>query len=194
MSKRGTFDGVSIFFHWLTAALFVPLIASIFLIGMPGLNSGALLFVHRSTGVAIFALGIVRFAWRRAAARLPPFPGSMGRFHRAVVTGSEYLLYGLLFIQPLLGLAMMLARGHAFELLAWQVPALMRPNKPLAHILHAAHQTVGYAFLTLIFAHATAALIHHFILRDDILTAMLPPMKPRRDRRAKVGTGNVSSH
>jgi cytochrome b561 len=180
--KRGYFDSVTIFFHWATVALFVPLIASVFMLGTRDFDSSALLAVHRSAGATIFALSLVRFVWRKTVARLPPFPDHMSTFHRAIVTSSEYALYSFLFAQPLLGLAMMIARGHPFALLAWQVPALVAPNKPLAHALHGMHQAVGYAFQTLVAGHAMAALIHHFILRDDVLTAMLPP--PKREPEA----------
>jgi cytochrome b561 len=177
--KRGYFDNVSILFHWVTVALFVPLIASVFMIGASGFDSSTLLAVHRSAGATIFCLSLWRFIWRKTVARLPPFPEHMSSIHRRAVTTSEYALYGLLFAQPLLGLAMMVARGHPFALLVWQIPTLVAPNKPLAHALHDIHKAVGYCFLTLIAGHALAALIHHFILRDDVLTAMLPPAKPK---------------
>ncbi len=177
--SRGQFDALTMFFHWTTAALFVPLIASVFLIGTTGTDAATLLTIHRSAGAAIFALSLFRFIWRKTAARLPPFPETMSRTHRTIVTTSEYALYALLFAQPLLGLAMTIARGHPFTLFTWQVPALMAPNKPLAHILHDTHEAVGYAFLTLVLCHAVAALIHHVILRDDVLTAMLPRAKSK---------------
>ncbi len=183
--KRGYFDNVTIFFHWTTLALFVPLIASVFMVGTSGFDASTLLAIHRSSGATIFCLSLMRFVWRKTVARLPPFPENMSHVHRLAVTGSEYLLYGMLFAQPLLGLAMMIARGHPFALMVWQVPALTAPNKPLAHALHDIHQVVGYCFLTMIAGHAAAALIHHFILRDDVLTAMLPRSKPN-PRRASA--------
>ena len=181
MSERGRFDGVTIAFHWLIVALFVPLLASVFLLGSSlRLDAATLIDIHRGTGAAILALTLLRLIWRKTVARLPPFPATMSRLHRLAVTGSEGVLYALLFAQPLSGLAMTVARGRAFTLLFWQVPALMTRDKGLAALCHGVHETIAYALLALIGMHATAALLHHFVLRDDVLSAMLPLARPRQ--------------
>lgn len=175
MTARGRFDAVSISFHWLTVLLFVPLIASVALVNSgSGLDPAILLAVHRGTGATLFVLTLARFWWRKAFARLPPFPETMSHAHRVAVTGSEYALYALLLLQPLTGLAMTMLHGRPFTLLLWQVPVLVARNKELAALLHEVHQTTAYCLLGLIGCHAAAALIHHFVLRDDVLKAMLP--------------------
>jgi cytochrome b561 len=180
MTKRGRFDAVSIVFHWGTVLMFVPLLASVYLLQDPqGMDAAQLLDIHRGAGALILAATCLRFLWRRRFARLPAFPEGMGRLHRLAVTGSEYTLYVLLFAQPLIGIAMTIARGRPFDLLFWQVPALMVRDKALATMLHTLHQVGAYTLLGLIGIHAVAALIHHFILRDDILTAMLPATQRR---------------
>jgi cytochrome b561 len=54
---------------------------------------------------------------------------------------------------------------------------------PQAHDLGASiayvHTILGNVILWLAGLHAAAALFHHFILRDDILTSMLPGRKLR---------------
>jgi cytochrome b561 len=175
MTARGRFDPVTITLHWLTVALFVPLISSVLLLTSgSGLDTSLLLDIHRGTGATLFAVTLGRLCWRRSFARLPPFPEKMWSVHRAAVTGSEYALYALLLMQPLTGLAMSLLRGRPFTLILWQVPALVARDKVLGAWFHDLHETSACILLALIGGHAAAALIHHFVLKDDILSAMLP--------------------
>jgi cytochrome b561 len=180
MTTRGRFDAATITLHWLTVALFVPLISSVLLLTSgSGLDTTLLLDIHRGAGATLFAVTFARLCWRQTFARLPPFPGKMWRLHQLAVTGSEYALYTLLLAQPLTGLAMTLFRGRPFTLILWQVPALVARNKDLAAWLHGIHETGAYALLALVGGHAAAALIHHYLLRDDVLSAMLPLVQPR---------------
>ncbi len=181
MTTRGRFDAVTITLHWLTVILFVPLISSVLLLNnASGLDAATLLDIHRGTGATLFAVTLARLCWRQSFARLPPFPEKMWSVHRLMVTGSEYALYALLLAQPLTGLAMTLFHGRPFTLILWQVPALVARNKDLAAWLHGIHETAAYALLALVGGHATAALIHHYLLRDDVLSAMLPLVQPGR--------------
>ena len=94
---------------------------------------------------------------------------------RALAKTSEYALYLLLLLQPILGLLQTNARGDRVNLFfVGQLPALIEANRPLAHQLLAAHKVVGVTLLTLIGLHALAALFHHFVRRDNVLTRMLP--------------------
>ena len=181
MTARGRFDTVTITLHWLTVILFVPLISSVLLLTSgSGLDTTLLLDIHRGTGATLFAVTFVRLCWRQSFARLPLFPEKMWRVHQLAVTGSEYALCALLLAQPLTGLAMTLFRGRSFTLILWQVPALIARNKELAMWLHSVHETGAYVLLGVIGVHATAALMHHFVLRDDVLSAMLPLVRRRR--------------
>lgn len=175
MATRGRFDAVTIMLHWLTVLLFVPLLASMALLQTgSGPDPALLIDIHRGSGAALLATTAIRFLWRQSFARLPPFPQNMRPIHRRAVTVSEWALYVLLLAQPLTGLAMTIARGRAFRLIVWQVPALMGRDKELAALLHDAHRAGAYFLLALVGLHASAALIHHYLIRDDVLAAMLP--------------------
>src|SRR5258706_889422 len=133
MSERTRFDPVSIAFHWLTVLLFVPLLGSMYLLqNSSGPDAALLLDIHRGAGASIWTGTVLRFVWRKCFADLPPFPETTGRLDRLTVTLSEHALYLLLVGQTLAGLAMTVARGRAFTLLLWQVPALMPRDRLLA--------------------------------------------------------------
>jgi cytochrome b561 len=178
--RRGRFDGVSILFHWTTVLLVTGLFAVAWLRGASegGASAKALLTLHRSLGVTVWGLTAARLAWRSTFAHLPPFPASMGKPHQWGAKASEYGLYGLLALQPLTGLAQTLYLGRPFELFGQQIPALLPRDKPLMHLFHQVHTWGAWALLGLIGLHATAALIHRLVLRDDVFQAMLPWTRP----------------
>jgi superoxide oxidase len=180
-STRGRFDGATIVLHWLTVALFLPLLASALLLhDSGGLDRKLLLDIHRGAGAIIWCLMATRLLWRATFAHLPPFPPKMTAPHRWLVKAGEYALYALVLLQPLTGLLMTLLRGKPFTLVLWQVPALLPRDLDLSETFHQIHEPVGYALFLLIALHGSAALVHHYILRDDILEAMLPLVRRRR--------------
>ena len=94
---------------------------------------------------------------------------------------SEYALYALLLIQPILGLLYTNAHGDRVNLFfLGQLPALIGQDRPLARQLLEVHGMIGLLLLGLIVLHASAAVYHHFWRRDDTLAAMLPQGMRRR--------------
>jgi superoxide oxidase len=57
------------------------------------------------------------------------------------------------------------------------LPALIGENKDLAEQLEELHEVVGTTGYFLIGLHTVAALYHHYIVRDNTLTRMLPERK-----------------
>jgi len=179
-STRGHFDAATTLLHWLTVLLFLPLVASVLLLRYgEGIDRSMLLDIHRGAGAMIWCVMFTRLLWRSSFAHLPPFHATMSTAHRRVVKASEFALYALALLQPLIGLLMTMLRGKPFTLILWQVPALLPRNFELSEFFHPIHETLGYALFGLIGLHAASALVHHYILRDDILTAMLPRLRRR---------------
>ena len=179
-AARGSFDGLSRVFHWTTVLLIGFLGATGYLVHFAPAFASGLLIWHRSAGVGVWFVTILRLAWRRTFARLPPFPESMGTLHRLTATASEYLLYVMLLAQPLTGLAATLTLGLPLKLVGVRVAPLMTENLPLSQALHELHEKGALALFSLIFIHASAALFHHYVLKDDILVTMLPRLGKRQ--------------
>ena len=172
---RRRFDGITIGLHWATVALIAGMFASAWLlIAGDGEHAAMLLIVHRSLGVATWAVAIVRLCWRFTFAYLPPFPPTMPKLQQQLAKASEYGLYALLLLQPLTGLGQSLARGRSFTLFVWQVPSVTTGNKPLTALFHEIHELSAWLLLGLIGLHILAALFHRFILRDEVLQSMQP--------------------
>jgi len=177
------FDPAIRVLHWLTLFLVATIFVLAFSIDFASSReeAAALIQLHRSFGVTVWAVTLGRLAWRQFA-RFPNWPAHMPQAMRLAAQGSEYALYAFLLTQPILGLLWTNAYGDRVNLFfLGQLPALIGRDRPLAKQLGEAHKTVGLLLLGLIALHAGAALYHHFWRRDDTLRAMLPQRGGRRD-------------
>lgn len=175
-STRGVFDQTTRLMHWLTAGLMLFVFVLAFSIDLATSRAShtAFLQLHRSVGFTIWVVTLFRLAWRQFA-KYPDWPIDMTGTMRVAATASEYALYALLLVQPILGILQTNAHGDEVNLFfIGQLPAVIEKNRPLAHELLRVHKAVGFSLLGLIILHVSAALFHHFWRRDDTLTAMLP--------------------
>jgi cytochrome b561 len=184
------FDRTTRLMHWLTAALMLLVFVLAFSIDLATSRPAhtAVLQLHRSIGLTIWVVTLARLAWRHFA-KYPNWPGDMSQAMRVAAMASEYALYALLLVQPILGLLQTNAHGdHVNLFFIGQLPALIDKNRPLAQQLLTVHKAVGFSLLGLIALHVSAAFFHHFWRRDDTLTAMLPaagewrPLSSRADQ------------
>jgi superoxide oxidase len=184
-SHRTPFDWVTIAFHWATVFAVFAMFATAWWHSYAdaGVLRSSLLQIHRSLGVTIWWATVLRLTWRMTKAKLPPFPSKMTIVHRNLVKASEYALYGLLLIQPATGLATTLLRGRQFPIFLWRIPSVMPEHTALEATFYWAHQLGACTLGILVAGHAAAALIHHFVLRDDVLECMAPVLKPERRKR-----------
>jgi len=195
-SRRPPFDSVTIGFHWATDLIVLAMFATGWLHSRfhDDVFKAILLQTHRSLGVSIWVTTVSRLAWRLTSAKLPPFPRIMSKLHRAVVQASEYCLYALLLLQPATGLAATLFAGRPFALFFWRIPQLLPENSALTAKFFWAHQLGACVLGAMIVGHAAAALIHHFVLRDDVLHCMAPVIATEQHRKYFSGGVIHSQH
>ncbi len=175
--------------HWLTAALiaFTYVLAFSIRSAQSAEQLAWSLMLHRSTGVAIVVLTLVRLRVRTHVA-LPAWPADLPRWQQIATTTSERALYHFLLVQPALGIAGSVLHGDVV-LFGIPVPQLVPRDRLLAREILAMHRGVGLSLLALIAVHVAAALHHHFIRRDDILLRMLPRISARPGAKARQRAG-----
>jgi superoxide oxidase len=190
---RPPFDNITITLHWITLLFVLLLLGSGLLHDQVEGKSWAapLLGVHQSIGLTIWMLTVFRLLWRLTGASFPPFPASMTPLHQLGARLSEYGLYALLLIQPATGVAQTILGGHRIQLFTWSIPPIVTKDVAFAGVFHEVHERGAWFMIALVSLHATAALVHHFILRDDVLEAMAPVLQ-RRDARPLRHSGNDS--
>jgi cytochrome b561 len=162
--------------HWLMAVLFFGLLALGFYMHDLPLSPQKLQLYswHKWAGVSVFVLALVRLAWR-ITHRPPALPASMAKPLRLAAHAGHLALYALMFAIPLSGWLMSSAKGFQtvwFGILP--LPDLLTKDKALGDLLHSVHTALNLVFIGVIAGHTGAALKHHFIDKDDILTRMLP--------------------
>lgn len=162
--------------HWLIVVLIILQVTfGITAADLPsGMHKLALLARHKSVGITILALALLRLAWR-AANPTPELPDTLKSWERSVARITHFMLYLLLFALPLSGWTMSSARGFPvswFHLL--QLPDLVPKNRSLYDDLVFTHHALTWVLYAVVALHVAAALKHHFVLRDDVLRRMLP--------------------
>ena len=166
--------------HWLMALLLFGLLALGFYMQDLPLSPQKLQLYswHKWVGVTAFLLALVRLAWR-AAHRPPPLPEHMPKAMRLAAHAGHALLYGLMIAIPLSGWLMSSAKGFQtvwFGVLP--IPDLLNKNQALGDLLQTVHLGLNLLFVAVLIGHIGAALKHHFIDGDDVLTRMLPARNP----------------
>jgi cytochrome b561 len=189
-ARRPPFDAMTMALHWATVILVLLMFTTAWLRGQAEVRQSdytpILIWMHRSLGITVWMVTAFRLTWRLTGATLPPFPDTMNWRHRTIVKASEYALYALLLVQPVTGLLTSLFNGHPFPLFFWDVSPLPR-DVPVRDALHAVHVYGARALGLLALGHAGAALVHHFVLRDDVLICMAPVVAETPPARVTPG-------
>ncbi|MBT8472987.1 MAG: cytochrome b [Marinicaulis sp.] len=179
------YSSAAVFLHWLIALLIIGQIAGgLYMHRLPATTLKFELYQwHKSFGVTILALSVLRLGWRLTH-RPPPLPDAMSRIEQFGARASHAGFYVLLFALPLVGWAMVSASPKDLPTVLFEtVPFPHMPGLPQSESLEAAfmqtHKYLAYSAIALLFLHVAAALKHHFIKRDDVLTAMAPWIKPK---------------
>jgi len=179
MQWRNTADSygsLAKFLHW---TIVILIIAQYFIVEsaeeLPdGLEKLSLISWHKSFGMLVLILALVRIAWRLAN-RGAPAPVPMPKQQRIAAATGHGLLYLLILAQPLTGWAMSSAANYPVTLFGWfQFPALVGASHDLHEILEEVHEATFYALVVVAAIHVAAALYHHFWMKDDTLRRMLP--------------------
>ena len=165
----------AIVLHWVMALLLVGLFSvGLYMSDLPLSPQKLKIYSwHKWAGVTAFALVLVRLAWR--IGHRPPALPAMPGWQRAAAHGLHHMLYLLMILIPLSGWLMSSAKG--FQTVYFGVlplPDLVQKNKELGDLLKIVHTSLNYGLAALVVAHLGAALKHHLLDRDDVLSRMLP--------------------
>ncbi|MEO8739714.1 MAG: cytochrome b [Casimicrobiaceae bacterium] len=168
--------------HWLTALLIVcGFSLGLSMVGLPISRQKLQWYAwHKWIGITIWLLTCVRLAWRlgHPAPPLPPMPA----WQRRAAALSHGLLYVLLLCIPVSGWLYSSATGVQVVYLGLvPLPDLVARDRDLGRVLRTVHETLNFTLLAVVCLHAAAALKHHFVDRDTVLSRMLPARKGKTD-------------
>ncbi|WP_269429152.1 cytochrome b [Sphingomonas sp. 37zxx] len=168
------YGAVARFLHWSMAALILINLALGLLhdwledIGFQAMG------LHKSLGLTLLVLIVVRIGWRLAH-RPPPLPGSMSAKEARLATAVHIALYALMVVMPLSGY--IFSSGGKYPLTyfdLFSVPKLpVTRDDMIVDLSHEGHEILGWVMLLAAIGHIAAALRHHLVLRDGMLKRML---------------------
>ena len=168
--------------HWLTALLVLVLLAlGVYARMLPFDTAEALAHkarafsLHKTLGVAVFFLSLLRIAWMLSQPRPTPLhPGR--RLELWLADTVHWLLYGSLLMVPLAGWVFH-AASTGFAPIWWpfgQSLPLMAKSEPLAFAAAGVHLVLVTVLAGAISLHVAGALKHHFVDGDATLRRMWP--------------------
>jgi cytochrome b561 len=175
---------VALVFHWLVAAMiFIQIGIGWYASDLP-LSMARLRWMswHKSVGITILALILLRAAWRFTD-RPPPLPDTIPTTERRLASLAHWALYALLVLTPLAGWLTASAKGLTVNWFGQVlIPNLIAKDAEFGEILRDVHQILVWTLAGLITIHILAAL-RHGMRRDGILARMLPFVGPASGER-----------
>lgn len=175
-TRTDHYPATSKMLHWLVAAC--VLATAVVAIAMTRIDKGStqdtLYNLHKSLGVLILVLMVLRLINRLAAGALAP-EEAIEPWQKAVSSIMHTSLYVLLLAMPVVGYIANSAYGASTPFFGvFELPGIVGKNEVLATQLFTLHRWVGWFVILLVLTHVSAALYHHFVRRDVVLKRMLP--------------------
>ncbi len=168
--------------HWLIAFLIFVLFPLGWVMGdFSGAQKAQAYNLHKSLGIIVLTLMALRIVWR-GLSPAPALPSTMAPLERTAAKLGHLALYALLFALPLTGWALIstssrpsLLFGYIdFPLLPWLGDFSGDEKKSYHEMFEGAHGVLANVLLFFIAAHVAAALRHAVLLKDGVLSRMMP--------------------
>lgn len=171
------YTGPARWLHWIVAGAIVLqfVLANLADDAESRFREFVLLANHKSVGLTILGLVVLRLAWRFVAPLPPPLP--MPHWQRIAANVSHGALYALLLFMPMTGWLMSSASNVPvswFNL--FPVPNLTAADEGLAGLFEATHEAMAKVLIVLAGLHVTAALKHALVDRDGALARISSPL------------------
>ena len=175
-NTRAEWGSVSKLLHWLVVVLILVMAWIGLRMGdMPnGPDKIATYAMHKSIGISILALVLLRLSWRLYAGAPAAVPGTPA-WQERLASLTHWALYALLLAIPLSGWVMNSASGFPLQWFGlFNLPAIAGRDHGLHELAEEVHEWLFWAMVALAVAHAAAAFYHHLFQRDATLARMLP--------------------
>lgn len=174
MQPEGRYTTLAVVLHWLVAALVVAQVAFGWWMqtipkSPPGLRAEAF-NLHKSAGMVIFALTLLRLGWR--ARHPPPVLPQMPRWQSMAARVTHIGLYVLLIALPLTGYLGSAFSGYPVKLFGVALPMWAAKNEAVKAWMSSAHLAVSWALLAAFALHVLGVLKHALWDHDGVMRRM----------------------
>jgi cytochrome b561 len=129
---------------------------------------------HKSIGLVLFALVVLRLAWRKLTS-LPDWAPTLSPAERELSSWNETLLYTCMFLMPVSGYVFVMAGDYGVRLFGrFDLFNPIGKQEWLAATAQVVHVVTGYVIVIVVGSHVGLGLKHHLFERDGFLYRMLP--------------------
>jgi len=183
--RSGRYSALAMVLHWLiAAAILLQVVLAGRMEGPRTPESFAVTQLHKSVGITILLLSLLRLVWRLAN-RPPPLPATLTRWERELARITHVGFYVLMLGMPLTGWLMVSASRNTVPILLYGhipwplVPGLQELAPSAKRIWHdigeTAHGALAKVTYVLLALHVAGALKHQLFSRDEPLLARMAP-------------------
>ena len=168
------YTAVAVALHWLVAVLLIAQFAWGWAMQQipkqpPGFRADAF-NLHKSVGLVLLALMLVRLGWRL---RHPPPPlTGLPAWQRRLATGTHRLLYLCLVVQPVAGYLGSVFSGYPVKWFGLTLPAWGWHSVALKDAMSTVHLANSFVLLALVLLHVAGA-VRHALAGDGYVRRML---------------------
>jgi cytochrome b561 len=180
-SNDRQWGSVAKFFHWIIALAILGngTFGLLMDLARSPMQKISWLALHKSIGLTVLALVLLRIAWRWRDGR--PLDEPAPRWQQWSAHAVHGVLYVLIVALPLSGWWFNSVTGKPLQWFKlFNLPALAAKNDDIRHLAHAVHEYLFWFLVLVLVAHVGAALKHHVFDNDNVLRRMLPFARPRQ--------------
>lgn len=174
MTDTRRYTSIAIALHWLIGLMIIGnIVGGLIHDALPPDQKALVMGLHKSSGLAILLLSLLRLGWRLSHPA-PPLPVHMTRTEVVLAKATHHGFYLLMILMPLTGWALTSAGTRPldfFGLFPW-------PKLPVdagaRGLFHESHELIGWVMIATLALHVAAVVKHRWFDRDDVLARMLP--------------------
>lgn len=179
---RNAYSSGSKFFHWTIAIIVISMLSvSFFLEDLPEQYIATAFMVHKSFGLTVLGLMLLRLLWIIHTGK-PALPPNIPTWQRHLARLVQTSLYLFLFLMPLSGWMLTTAKNRIpvyFGMFSLPMPGVP-VSESLGELMEQCHGVIAWILIGLIMLHVAGAFKHHVINKDDVLRSMLPGKRNKK--------------
>lgn len=163
----------AVLLHWLLAILIASLVGIGWYMMSIEKDPGSDWYfnVHKSFGIVVFGLVLLRIIWR-ATHRPVPLPARLPKWQVKLSLVTEWALYVCMILMPILGFLGAIYGKSGVAFFGAQLPSWTAPNHDTAELFFGLHSALAWVLVALVVLHAIGGLKHLLVDKDGVFQRM----------------------